>query len=73
MLKSFLKKNKIHILFTVSDSFFRLHSMFALLSASEALSQSLGAKKVSLTACHLGKLYLACTSLKVVLASLKKN
>jgi len=31
-----------------------------------------GVKKVSLTVCHLGKLYLACTSLRVYLTSLKK-
>ena len=32
-----------------------------------------GAKKVSFTACHSGKLYLACTSLKVFPTSLKKR
>ena len=31
-----------------------------------------GVKKVSLTVCHLGKLYLACTSLRVSLTALKK-
>ena len=31
-----------------------------------------GVKNVSLTVCHLGKLYLACTSLRVSLTALKK-
>ena len=31
-----------------------------------------GVKKVILTVCHLGKLYLACTSLRVSLTALKK-
>ena len=31
-----------------------------------------GVKKVSFTACHLGKLYLACISLRVSLTALKK-
>ena len=31
-----------------------------------------GVKKVSLTVCHLGELYLACTSLRVSLTALKK-
>ena len=32
-----------------------------------------GARKVSFTACHSGKLYLACTSPRVLSTSLKKN
>ena len=34
--------------------------------------RKMGAKKVSFTACHLCKLYLACTSPKVIPTSLKK-
>ena len=34
--------------------------------------RKMGAKKVSFTACHLGELYLTCTSPKVIPTSLKK-